>query len=42
MNTGKSNIYTFGFKTRPVGLSRGNKLGNNAFVEIKPFLLSDN
>ena len=32
MNTGKSNIYTFGFKTRPVGLSRGNKLGNNAFV----------
>ena len=32
MDTGKSNIYTFGFKTRPVGLSRGNKLGNNAFV----------
>ena len=32
LTTGKTNIYTFGFKTRPVGLSRGNKLGNNAFV----------
>ena len=32
LNSGKNNIYTFGFNTRPVGLSRGNKLGNNAFV----------
>ena len=32
LTSGKSNIYTFGFNTRPVGLSRGNKLGNNAFV----------
>ena len=32
LSSGKSNIYTFGFNTRPVGLSRGNKLGNNAFV----------
>ena len=32
LTTGKSNIYTFGFNTRPVGLSRGNKLGNNAFI----------
>ena len=32
LNSGKRNIYTFGFNTRPVGLSRGNKLGNNAFI----------
>ena len=32
INSGRKNIYTFGFNTRPVGLSRGNKLGNNAFV----------
>jgi len=32
MNTGKTSIYTFGFNTRPIGLSRGNKLGNNAFI----------
>ena len=32
LSSGKSNIYTFGFNTRPVGLSRGNKLGNNAFI----------
>ena len=32
LSSGKSNFYTFGFNTRPVGLSRGNKLGNNAFV----------
>ena len=32
LNSGQRNIYTFGFNTRPVGLSRGNKLGNNAFV----------
>ena len=32
LTSGRSNFYTFGFNTRPVGLSRGNKLGNNAFV----------
>ena len=32
LNSGKSNVFTFGFNTRPIGLSRGNKLGNNAFV----------
>ena len=32
LNSGRKNIYTFGFNTRPVGFSRGNKLGNNAFV----------
>ena len=32
LNSGRNNVYTFGFNTRPVGLSRGNKLGNNAFV----------
>ena len=32
LTSGRKNIYTFGFNTRPVGLSRGNKLGNNAFV----------
>ena len=32
MSSGESNFYTFGFKTRSVGLSRGNKLGNNAFI----------
>ena len=32
LNSGRSNVFTFGFNTRPVGLSRGNKLGNNAFV----------
>ena len=32
LSSGKSNFYTFGFNTRRVGLSRGNKLGNNAFV----------
>ena len=32
LNSGRSNFYTFGFNTRPVGLSRGNKLGNNAFI----------
>ena len=35
LTTGRSNIYTFGFKTRPVGISRGNKLGNNAFIISK-------
>ena len=32
INSGRNNIFTFGFNTRPVGLSRGNKLGNNAFI----------
>ena len=32
ISSGKRNIYTFGFKTRPISLSRGNKLGNNAFI----------
>ena len=32
ITSGRSNVYTFGFNTRSVGLSRGNKLGNNAFV----------
>ena len=31
MESGKSNFYNFGFHTRPIGISRGNKLGNNAF-----------
>ena len=31
MKSGKSNFYNFGFHTRPIGVSRGNKLGNNAF-----------
>ena len=33
INTGKQSIYTFGFKTRYINLSRGNRLGNNAFLE---------
>ena len=33
LNSGKQSIYTFGFKTRHINLSRGNKLGNNAFLE---------
>ena len=32
MDSGKRNFYNFGFHTKPVELSRGNKIGNNAFV----------
>lgn len=32
MTTGTQNKYQFGFKTRPVALSRGGKEGNNAFT----------
>ena len=32
MESGKRNYYRHGFYTRSVGVSRGNKLGNNAFL----------
>ena len=32
LNSGKKNYYNYGYHTRNVGLSRGNKLGNNAFL----------
>ena len=33
IKTGTPSEYTFGFNTRAINLSRGNRLGNNAFLE---------